>query len=102
MAVATLKTQIALFAGHDLPRNWQQVEWIGTVGAFCAENAIDGEALQALLDDIDEQGCHRIGGGAAGAFILLRFVPVEQHAADCPFRGHREIADAPSAPATVH
>lgn len=96
--MATLNTRIALFAGHDIPRNGASAERLCTVAEFHADNAdaIDGDALQAMLDDLDAHGRHLIGGGAAPAFILLRIDPIaaSADAQAWPFRQHRSQAEA--------
>jgi hypothetical protein len=77
--MCTLRTTVAIFAGHGKPRDRQPVAWIGTVGEYLqvTATAVAGDDLQAMLDDLEERGFHLIGGGAKAAFIMLRIEPVE-------------------------
>lgn len=81
--MADLSTQIALFDGHAVPADGSSPIWTGTVRDFLSSNVeqAEGEELDALIENIGASGRHRIGGGAAQAFILLRIDPVDQLAA---------------------
>jgi hypothetical protein len=77
--MCSLRTMVAIFAGHARPRDRQPVKWIGTVGEYLQASAkrIAGDDLQTMLDDLEERGFHLIGGSADAAFIMLRMEPVE-------------------------
>lgn len=99
--MATLNTPIAIFAGHDKPQDGQSAEFFGPVGDFVQANAdaMDGDAVQAMLDDLDAHGCHLIGGGAAPAFIALKVTPEEPAYSRLM---SESASDAAGEPSTVH
>ena len=68
------ETSIALFQGHDIPADGASPIWAGTLHDFLDANIeqAEGAAREALIADLRTSGRHRIGGGAAAAFTLLR------------------------------
>ena len=69
--MASLNTQIALFAGHDMPADFSAVEWIGTVGEFRAANeCMDGDDLQALVNFDEHQSKFLRFSKAAGYTVV--------------------------------
>lgn len=69
-ASINLNCKIAIFQGHtDVA---PVADWTGTIAGYWRANAsaISLQDIQDMVADLDADGFHRIGGGAAGCFTV--------------------------------
>lgn len=61
--------KIAIFQGHDTVAD--EPDWTGTIYDYWAANEVLSLSnIVEMMDDLDADGFHQIGGGAMGCFTI--------------------------------